>query len=389
MKAAFLSLSCCCFMLFLFGCPEEVSKHNNGGNGSDTSTITDDPSKKDDSDNSVPTSTTAKTDGGVTDNNDAFLSTDDGSPEPPNRDGGDTSDDGDKNEDDSEVVVGTLPVGSPCTEDNECITLQCVKSAESNGLFKNGYCTSLNCAVEDPSTTAKEDDCPAGSFCAFDLLGKVGENFCVAMCDSNKSCGSESLACDTTLLLTGMCLPSCGGDDVYCTSVYGNGSKCNINTNRCEFEGDPNNILGGPCTEHNSCPPGGYCLPETLNIPVPNSTATMPVFLGFVGGYCTQSCVINDDCGVGNICVESGLPEFGKFCMVGCDANNEGQSACIAGRSDFDYVCGKLPVSLFGLLSLPQDPICVGNCSQFPVGKSCPMTSLQTAGVCNAKNYCE
>jgi hypothetical protein len=258
--------------------------------------------------------------------------------------------------------AGSCPgVGSNCAQDSDCAALGsgaiCKVSTPSGVAYPSGYCT-LPC----PNSS-----CPTGSSCLdfSQLTAQYGVNsygestaFCLSNCNSDLDCASPDYVC-------------LGGNTPDSTNTTFNaGLGCFINVGAT-------NQTGQPCTTLVSCafpPTNGYCLTET------DSTG---VATGFIGGYCSSSCLgvlftsPNPDsfCGSGARCLVDGMDTSGNpnsaNCYSLCPSPGSGQSSC---RSS--YLC--LPVSL------PDG----GQDSQGVCYIPCQFAGCATGTTCQASGYC-
>jgi hypothetical protein len=148
-------------------------------------------------------------------------------------------------------------VGSACAYDADCGLGRCMLSETiTRTLYTDGYCTGR--CVEDA-------ECGARGGCTPGFLGAVG--VCYLRCANDADCGRDGYRCRVSLG-AGYCVP---------------GPKPL-----------PDHVTGNACANDGDCGGGnGTCSSSVAQVEAP-------------GGYCTQSCALDADCGAGGTCI-SGL----------------------------------------------------------------------------------
>jgi hypothetical protein len=184
------------------------------------------------------------------------------------------------------AVQAKHSIGSACSSNDDCGDGTCQTSVQVvNTPYPGGYCTA-QCRTDD--------QCGDGAICVPGLRGQMGS--CFLGCTAAIGCSRDGYLC-RVVNDVGRCVPGSKplGDDV----------------------------AGSVCASDEDC--GGAamsCLSKLGDLDAP-------------GGYCSQSCAIDSDCGASGKCI-NGLGfvtiNSGK-CYRTCDANDD----CRA-----DYVCRSL-----------------------------------------------
>lgn len=169
------------------------------------------------------------------------------------------------------IDCGTCAVGAPCAMDSDCASMECI--TETDSAWPGGYCTA-QCRYDA--------DCAAGTHCGYrndlTLLG-----VCVADCTTDADCRMPDYSCRDA-------------DEA--------------GTNECAPVGSGTGTIGSACTATSDCAGGadGFCIPEGTQ---------------FNGGFCTQTCAIDADCGAGNHC--GFIPPAGGdgVCLPNCTMDSD------------------------------------------------------------------
>jgi hypothetical protein len=226
-----------------------------------------------------------------------------------------------------------LPVGSPCSDGEECVdgvvAGECLRSLV--GLtFPGGYCTGLGCA-----TAA---DCPGGAGDTYCMPGESGPGWCADRCDPTAPDCRTGYVCvdpDPTGPLDAVCLPICRTTaDCPAGQVCDTASRPPI----CRDPAAAGN--GAACTGSAECAPGSACVAEDASFVGPFPASGPP------GGVCIQACLADGDCTNGGVCVQrcddenstpgddcdddgtAGLdPEVSGICLEACDPSDAGACA--------------------------------------------------------------
>jgi hypothetical protein len=194
-------------------------------------------------------------------------------------------------------------VGAGCKKDADCGTGTCLLQERiTSATYPGGYCTGS--CVEDV-------ECGAGGVCSPGFLGAVG--VCYLGCEHDGDCGRDGYRCREV-----------AGDHV-CVP----GPKPL-----------PDHLAGAACKDDQDCGGGPMtCASDVAGVPAQ-------------GGYCTQSCALDDDCGAGGTCisgvdivvlstgscVQSCVPpngcREGYVCRSLSGATNDTHGVCVPDASD-------------------------------------------------------
>ena len=225
--------------------------------------------------------------------------------------------------------------GDACETEDDCGGATCF------GFGEQGYCA-FGCNGDNP--------CPDGFSCGlFNQLGQDDIGICQPDCTDDSMCRSDL-----------SCVDSDGDADKECFVPVASGT------------GTP----ADGCTSVEDCAGGldGFCLEED----------TMSG--EFVGGYCTLTCELDDECGVGNHCALKGRVISGNatvgLCVRGCadgsqcgagqfctDADASGNKECwgqdIAGPCNDTTPCDAGEHCAFkgDVNANPGDGICLADCT--------------------------
>lgn len=257
-----------------------------------------------------------------------------------------------------------------CGLDGECVVLageelgECLRSCQTDRDCRDGYrCVGATASagtalagscqpkakpdqLEDGvvgNACESQADCPGGQCLSIAGVGSVlPGNYCSARCYENAQCG-EGGAC---LLLEGsselgVCYRACRED-----------SDCPREGYRCQGLGPdflgcypapddlPDFSTGQTCEMDGDC--GG--IPNSCKRELPFGNFSNYESVPAPGGYCSQECSLDRECGAGAQCISRG-PE-GGLCLRSCDADGdcrEGYTCTIHGRDNGDdKVCAPL-----------------------------------------------
>lgn len=226
-------------------------------------------------------------------------------------------------------ATGGHPLGGVCQTDADC------QSGDCDTTFTGGSCV----------TSCADGACPTGAAC---LSGAT----CVVTCTTTSDCRQGFLCSAVEGLPAGAltCVPSCTRSSDCVPDEVCEEGRCVAVTDGGHDAGVPSTI-GTACSEDSQCGTG-TCVPASQ---------------GFPGGYCTQICTTDADCGGAGSCVPNiAMSATGSIsiCLAGCTE----ASQCRSG-----YVCGQ-----------NQNPTyCLPGCAtrnECTVGEVC---NLQT-GLCDA-----
>jgi hypothetical protein len=195
------------------------------------------------------------------------------------------------------------------------------------------------------SACSADADCAGGRCATTSALGNdFPGNYCTGRCFADEECGAGG-AClaFTGSGIPGQCLGTCAAD-ADCTR---DGYRCrelrsaDHTVHACYPAPDalPDHSAGMACTSAADCG-GGECARE---LPY-GSFATYEV-VPAPGGYCTQECTLDADCGAGAQCISHGM--HGGMCLGACVEGTDCRAGyeCIAHLRDGDpeaRVCAPL-----------------------------------------------
>jgi hypothetical protein len=170
-------------------------------------------------------------------------------------------------------------------------------------------------------TCSVDADCPGGHCAARNLLGtKYPDNYCTARCYKDGECGAG-----------GVCLVPFGSFDAgYCLLACETHQDCKREGYRCRTMNDgtrllhacypgadpmPDHSVGLPCQDQSACGGGqARCATE-----MPYASFAVPEVAPAPGGYCTQPCALDEECGAGAECVN--VNTRGGLCFANCSDN--------------------------------------------------------------------
>lgn len=236
-----------------------------------------------------------------------------------------------------------------CQTDRDCrADYRCVGSGSGGGLELSGSC--------QPKAKADQlEDGVAGKSCASDAQCAGGQclqtaplgmvlpgNYCSGRCYEDSQCGSGG-AC---LLLDGsgelgFCYRSCSEDADCARERY----RCQLlgpNFHGCYPAPDdlPDYTSGKACDADSDC--GG--IPDSCRRELPFGSLASFEVVAAPGGYCSQECSLDRQCGAGGQCISRGIE--GGLCLANCNEPSdcrEGYTCIIHGRDGKDdKVCAPL-----------------------------------------------
>ena len=206
---------------------------------------------------------------------------------------------------------------------------------------KVGVCALPNCALEDITTPANEDNCPTTMVGATSVTGwptvctrvpSAGGNFCLPKCSiqineepRTNPCLQfhQGLACDPVSLTyndhSEVCLfPRCKSHaDCNGGSTLPLASWCDVATGLCLPLGSKGAKVGSPCKVSTDCGTNQYCYPERK---------TIGGKVMVEGGYCTVvGCTYGEPwtCPSGSRCFSMGSLNALSLCLAqGCNADD-------------------------------------------------------------------
>jgi Cys-rich repeat protein len=229
---------------------------------------------------------------------------------------------------------------------------QCLATCESMTDCRDGYQCSgglMGAGVTLPDTcrpapeTDQLDDNVAGNMCAADtdcsggmcltsrMMGfgtvELPGGYCSGRCIEDADCGAGGVCLPPLLGGAGSCYQACT-DDAQCTR---DGYRCRVlrgETRGCNPAPDPlpDNTTGDACTSDAEC--GGVVGACQTELPATGLAGVLGQTVPAPGGYCSQECAEDSDCGAGGLCTGGVLGN--AYCFKPCT----GQTECRDG-----YLC--------------------------------------------------
>lgn len=214
-----------------------------------------------------------------------------------------------------------------CKRDGDCRDgYTCVGAGSVAGVSFSGTCQpkprtgELRGAVAG-TACGSDGDCPGGECLRTAPSGgtKFPGNYCSARCFEDAECGDG-----------GACLALTGSAEAgHCYATCGSDADCTREGYRCRRIGSelmacypapaslPDFTAGNPCTSDQDCggTPQSCATTLALGIEFAEQVAPAP------GGYCTQHCSLDSDCGEGAQCITTG-PK-GGMCMRRCREDSD------------------------------------------------------------------
>lgn len=229
---------------------------------------------------------------------------------------------------------------SACRTQDDCREgYVCANATSSFGLTVSGSCQPLQAVgtLGDRvagRACAADADCKGGQCATVTPLGsKFPGNYCTGRCHEDAECG-EGGRCIAAAgsAEAGSCYASCATDadcdrrGYRCTSMAGAGT--------CFPAPDPlpDNTAGKACEDDAACGGGeATCAKE-----IPFGTLSAYELVPAPGGYCTQRCSRDSECGAGAQCISSG--PRGGMCLGNCREMSDCREGytCIPHGRDLD-----------------------------------------------------
>jgi hypothetical protein len=230
-----------------------------------------------------------------------------------------------------------------CSADGDCREgYACVGA--SGGLGGQGFKVAGSCQPRSPirrlasgvvgRTCVSDADCAGGRCAASSPLGPAYPgNYCTARCFEDEDCGVGG-AC---LVFEGSsepghCFESCGAD-ADCTREQYRCLQLRPGFDACypAPRALPDHMAGKACDSDAAC--GGVLKSCVHELPYGTFSAYEPV--PAPGGYCTQDCSLDDQCGAGAQCISHGV--MGGMCLATCNEAmdcREGYECVAHGRAN-------------------------------------------------------
>ncbi|HKP56175.1 MAG TPA: hypothetical protein VJV78_05635 [Polyangiales bacterium] len=213
-----------------------------------------------------------------------------------------------------------------CKTDDQCREgYKCIGASDSFALMFTGTCQpkpeirALASGVVG-RTCVSEADCAGGRCAATSPLGPAFPgNYCTARCFEDAQCG-----------VGGACLVFEGSADPgHCFERCSSDSDCTREHYRCvEIHPGldacypaprtfPDHTTGKACDSDAAC--GGVAKSCVDELPFGTFSAYEPV--AAPGGYCTQECALDTQCGAGAQCITRGV--MGGLCLASCTQTSD------------------------------------------------------------------
>jgi hypothetical protein len=250
--------------------------------------------------------------------------------------------------------TATCMVDPDCGEGGACIltlsgaaavTGECFATCTENADCRDGYVcgggvtfpglTVPNTCRPPPETDQLDDgvagdmcsetaDCPGG-MCLTSRTGLGGSTelpggYCSGRCVEDAHCGADGVCLAALLGGAGSCYQACASDDDCARDGY----RCRVlrgDLRGCNPAADPlpANTSGKACTADADCGgAAGTCLTE---LPASGFAGILGQTMPAPGGYCSQACAEQSDCGAGGVCAGGVLG--GGYCFKPCASDSD------------------------------------------------------------------
>ena len=168
--------------------------------------------------------------------------------------------------------------GRACSADNECGGGACASTNLLGGAYPGNYCTGRCYA---------DSECGRGGVCLWPRNG-TDPGYCLKQCKADAECGREGYGC----------------------WKLGDGERV-IQACYPRAKALPDHTAGRPCTQDAQC--GGNVASCASQLP---SDFVTNELMPALGGYCSQRCALDSECGAGAQCVNYGTS--GGMCFASC-----------------------------------------------------------------------
>jgi hypothetical protein len=197
-------------------------------------------------------------------------------------------------------TLGDRVAGRACGDDAECKGGTCASATPLGKPFPGNYCT---------GRCNRDEDCGDGGACLV-VTGSANPGHCYERCDSPDDCTRDGYQCRRVGIDFDACYPA--ADQL------------------------PDYTAGKACTDDEACGAAGDCARE-----LPYGSLSAYEIVDAPGGYCTQECSLDSECGAGAQCISRGLK--GGMCLANCVEESECREgyACIPHlrENDTDKIC--------------------------------------------------
>ena len=192
--------------------------------------------------------------------------------------------------------------GQPCSTNADCAGGECLRNSPLGAEFPGNYCS---------GRCYRDAECGEGGACLV-FANSPEAGHCYARCGEDADCTRDGYRCRTIGPDFDACVPA--------------------------LPALPDLMAGKACSDDADCGgQSGSCATQLrLDGFGTNDFETAP------GGYCTQSCALDSDCGAGGQCISAGLT--GGMCMGNCATDDDCRQGyvCIPhgrDRNSTDRVC--------------------------------------------------
>lgn len=214
----------------------------------------------------------------------------------------------------------------------------CTGAVQGGGIVVPGACRPARQPEQLADHTAGracqvDADCDGGSCSATNLLGtKYPGNYCTARCYEDAQCGQGGVCLWTRNSDDlGSCLASCSTDADCARKDHGcwemtDGARL-VHACYPRKQPLPDRRAGQPCTLDAECgAPDATCEKQLPCVPLSSND-----LIDVPGGYCTQRCSLDSECGEGAQCINYGTS--GGLCLASCTSG----ATCRAGYECFSH----------------------------------------------------
>jgi hypothetical protein len=189
---------------------------------------------------------------------------------------------------------------------------------------------------------SSDDDCAGGTCGMSNMFSRLPGGYCTGRCLQDSDCGDN-----------GVCTPGAAGGTGSCYRKCTKDSDCGRDGYRCRASGTDSGSLCEPGvkplpdqTSGKACAADADCGGNAMSC-VTTTSGRNPTT--YPGGYCTQTCVDNSDCGAGGVCTGP----YAAFGMGSCYKTCSAASDCRDG-----YTCRALQQGGMGMAATTAPTVC-------------------------------
>jgi hypothetical protein len=184
-------------------------------------------------------------------------------------------------------------VGQGCSSDASCEGGRCDHTSPLGPDFPGSYCS---------GRCLDDSQCGSGGGCLV-FEGSADSGHCFARCEADADCTREDYRCVEIGPNFDACYPAPAALPDYTTGIACTSDlDCGGGKDTCASQLPFKNLLGDG---GNVAAPGGYCT-QDCSLDVECGAGAQCISHGFEGGMCLASCTTNDDCRDGYTCVAHG-----------------------------------------------------------------------------------